>query len=182
MIKDALTQVSTWTIDQAHSKIFFKVKHLVVSTVTGTFDDFEGMVESSGTQFDNARVIFSAKTNSVNTHNKDRDEHLRSTDFFNSEKYPLIRFKSTSFNKIGDDEYWLSGELNIRGITKEVNLHATYLGETTDPFDKTKAAFEITGRINRKDFGLSWSVITEGGGAVVSDEIKLLLEITIIMD
>lgn len=176
------TSLKRWTIDPVHSKILFKVKHLVVSTVTGTFDDFEGTMESTGDEFDGAAVNFSAKTESVNTHHKDRDNHLRSVDFFNTAEYPLISFKSTAFDKRKGDKYGICGELTIRGITKEVDLDATYMGQTTDPYGKIKIAFEITGQINRKDFGLVWNAVTEGGGMVVSEEVKLFLEVTAILN
>ena len=174
--------VKKWTIDPAHSKILFKVKHLVVSTVTGTFDDFEGKIESTGDYFENASVTFSAKTESINTHNKDRDNHLRSDDFFGAQQYPFMKFESTAFHKIDECQYRVVGNLTMRNTTKEVELHAAYVGKTIDPYGKTKIAFEIIGQVNRKDFGLLWSAVTERGGMVVAEEVKLFLEVTAILD
>lgn len=168
---------TTWIIDPTHSEVNFKVKHLVISTVTGSFRDFEGSVESESDDFDGASVKFSAKTASVDTNQGDRDNHLRSADFFDSEKYPNMEF-SGKVQKSGDD-YKLVGNLTIKETAKEVVLGADFGGVVVDPYGNTKAGFELEGKINRKDFGLSWSAVTEAGNVVVSDQIRLLVNVEV---
>jgi polyisoprenoid-binding protein YceI len=164
---------TTWSIDSFHSEIHFKVKHLVITTVTGKFRNFSGSVETDNDDFNNASIAFTADVNSIDTGAEARDTHLKSPDFFDAEKYPALSFKSTSFTKKGED-YILKGNLTIRDITRPVELSIEYAGTTKDPFyGKTKAGFELNGKINRKDFGLVWGALTETGGAVVSDEVKL---------
>lgn len=157
-----------WAIDPTHSDITFKVKHMMISTVTGHFEDFTASVESESDTFENAQFEFSAKIDSINTKNADRDAHLKSNDFFNAEEFPEMTFASTSF-----DGETLVGELTIRDITKEVSLDVDFNGVAVDPYGQTKAGFEIEGTINRKDFGLTWNAVTEAGNVVVSDKIKL---------
>lgn len=169
-----------WSIDPTHSEAGFKVKHLVISTVNGKFNEFEGSVESEDDNFENANISFAAKIDSISTGVADRDAHLKSDDFFNAEKYPELKFQSTSFEKVDDDEYTLKGDLTIRDVTKPVELKVVYGGTVTDPYGNTKAGFEIGGKINRKDFGLKWSAVTEAGSVVVSDEVKLDLNIQIV--
>lgn len=166
-----------WAIDTAHSEITFKVKHLVVTTVTGKFDSFEGTVETSSDDFNNASISFSADVNSINTGNADRDGHLKSDDFFNAASFPKLTFTSTSFTKTGDNEYKLIGDITLRDVTKTIELTAEYGGTVVDPWGNTKAGFEINGKLKRKEFGLKWDALTEAGGAVVSDEVKLHLNI-----
>ena len=172
------TQTLTkWTIDPTHSEITFKVKHLVISTVTGKFQEFDATIESDNEDFEDANITFEANINSIETGNEDRDNHLKSEDFFNASEFPKMTFKSTSFKKVGDGEYKLIGDLTIRGNTKQVELDAEYGGTVVDPYDQTKAGFEVTGKINRKEFGLTWSAVTEAGSVVVSDEVKLNLNV-----
>lgn len=166
---------TNWSIDNAHSEIAFKVKHMMISTVTGHFEDFEATAKTNGDNFNNAVIEFSAKTASINTKNKDRDAHLKSDDFFNSEKFPEMKFVSKSF----DGEH-LIGDLTIRDITKEITLNADFNGVAVDPYGQTKAGFEITGELNRKDFNLTWSAITEAGSIVVSDKVKLVVDVQFI--
>ena len=166
---------TNWLIDNAHSEIAFKVKHMMISTVTGHFEDFEATAKTNGDNFNNAVIEFSAKTASINTKNKDRDAHLKSDDFFNSEKFPEMKFVSKSF----DGEH-LVGDLTIRDVTKEITLNADFNGIAVDPYGQTKAGFEITGELNRKDFNLTWSAITEAGSIVVSDKVKLVVDVQFI--
>ncbi len=168
-----------WGIDPTHSEAGFKVRHLVISTVKGKFNEFEGSVESEGEDFNNAEISFSAKVESITTGVADRDAHLKSDDFFNAESYPEITFKSTSFEKLNDEEYALKGGLTIRDTTKPVDLKVIYGGTVTDPYGNTKAGFEITGAVNRKEFGLKWDAVTEAGSVVVGDEIKFDLNVQI---
>ena len=175
------TAVKTaWAIDPAHSEIHFKVKHMMVSTVTGAFGEFEGSLDTEAEDFDGASIRFSADINSISTNNDQRDAHLKSDDFFNAEAFPKMTFESTSFTKKDDDEYELIGNLTIRDFTHEVKLAVEYNGTVVDPYNQTKAGFEITGKINRKDFGLQWSAVTEAGSVVVSDQVKLALNIQLI--
>jgi polyisoprenoid-binding protein YceI len=166
---------TNWTIDNTHSEIAFKVKHMMISTVTGHFEKFEANAKTDGDNFNNAVIAFSAKTNSINTKNNDRDTHLKSDDFFNSEKYPEMKFVSKSF--IGEQ---IVGDLTIRNITKEITLDAELNGIAVDPYGQTKAGFEIKGEINRKDFNLTWSAVTEAGSIVVSDKVKLVIDVQFI--
>lgn len=167
------TATSTWVVDTYHSEIHFKVKHLVITTVTGKFSSFSGKVVAENDDFSNAKVSFTADIASLSTGADARDTHLKSPDFFDAEGHPQLTFESTGFEKKGSD-YILKGDLTIRGVTKPVELDVEFLGTEKDPFyGKTKAGFEINGKINRKDFGLQWDVLTESGGAVVSNEVKI---------
>lgn len=164
---------TTWAFDPAHSELQFKVKHLLISTVTGNFKEFSGSV-TAGDNFDNAQISFETSIDSLSTHNEQRDEHLKSADFFEASKYPKLSFASTGFTRKDDDTYELKGDLTIKGITKPVTLAVDYNGTAQDPYGNTKAGFELNGKINRKDFGLTWNALTETGGMVVSDEVRLL--------
>jgi polyisoprenoid-binding protein YceI len=171
---------TSWVIDPTHSEIQFKVKHLVISTVTGSFKTFEGTAETDGDDLTTADIKFSADIASIDTNQAQRDEHLRSAEFFDAENHPKLTFTSSSLEKTGDETYKLKGDLTIKGVTKPVVLDAEYGGAMTDFYGQNKAGFEITGKINRKDFGLSWSATTEAGGVVVGDEIKLAINIQLI--
>ena len=165
-----------WKIDEMHSEVQFKVKHLVISTVTGSFEKFDAQVESADEGFNNADIQFTAEINSLNTGVPDRDKHLRSNDFFNAEKYPLLLFESSGFST-RDGRNELTGNLTIRDTTLPVELSVYFGGIVTDQFGQTKAGFEITGLINRKDFGLHWNGVTEAGGVVVADEVKIICNV-----
>ncbi len=167
-----------WSIDTTHSEVSFKVKHLVISTVTGFFKEFEGAAESASDDFDGAKVSFAADVNSIDTNQKDRDAHLKSADFFDAESHPKLTFSGT-ITKVGG-EYKLAGELDIRGNKKEVELDVEFGGVVVDPYGQTKAGFEIEGKISRKEFGLTWSAVTEAGSVVVSDQVRLLLNVQLV--
>lgn len=169
-----------WTIDPTHSEVQFKVKHLVISTVTGSFSSYDGKIEADGDDFENAKATFNADIDSISTNNEDRDQHLKSDDFFNAEKYPQLKFESTKFENIGDGEYKVTGDLTIRDVTKEIELDVVHGGTVTDQYGQNKAGFEVTGSINRKEFGLTWSAVTEAGNVVVGDKIKLQLNVQFI--
>lgn len=160
-----------WGIDPTHTEVQFKVKHLVISTVTGHFKKFSGSIESDSDDFDGAQVSFSLDVNSIETNQADRDNHLKSPDFFAAEEHPTIDFTG-ELKKIGSD-YTLNGDLTIRGIKKSITLDVEFGGIMVDPWGSTKAGFEINGKINRKEFGLNWNALTEAGGMVVSEEVKL---------
>ena len=154
-------------IDNSHSEIGFKVKHLMISTVKGNFNTFSGSIEEDGT------VSVSMNTNTINTGNVDRDNHLKSADFFNSEEYSTIKFGG----KISEDMNTITGEVTIKGITKEVTLNTEYNGMSVDPWGNTKHGWEISGSINRGDFGLTWNAPLETGGVLLSEEVKLNLDV-----
>jgi polyisoprenoid-binding protein YceI len=165
--------MATYKIDPAHSEINFKVKHLMITNVTGGFTKFDATLESDAADFSDAKISFEADIDSISTHNEQRDTHLKSEDFFAAEKFPKLSFVSKSFTKKGEDEYTLTGDLTIRDVTKTVDLDVAYGGTMTDPWGQVKAGFEINGKINRKEFGLGWGAVTEAGGVVVSEEVKL---------
>jgi polyisoprenoid-binding protein YceI len=165
--------MSKWIIDTNHSEVGFKVRHLVISTASGKFTSFEGTIESSKDDFSDAKVSFSADINSIHTGNEQRDGHLKSADFFDAANHPKLTFVSTSVSKSGEAEYIVKGDLTIRGTTKPIELKAEFGGSQKDFSGNTVAGFEINGKINRQDFGLTWSAVTETGGIVVSDDVKL---------
>jgi polyisoprenoid-binding protein YceI len=172
-----MATITKWVIDPMHSEVQFKVKHLVISTVSGFFKSFEGTLETENDDFEDASISFALNIDSIDTNQSQRDEHLKSADFFDAAKHPQITFKSTSFKKTGDDEFALVGDLTIKGVTKSVKMAAEYGGSTTDFYGNTKAGFEVTGKINRKDFGLTWEGVTEAGSIVVGEDIKLLINV-----
>ncbi|WP_208325288.1 YceI family protein [uncultured Algoriphagus sp.] len=167
-----------WVIDPTHSEVSFKVKHLVISTVTGYFKKFEGAAESESDDFDGASVSFTADIDSIDTNQGDRDNHLKSADFFDAANHPKLSF-SGRISKNGGN-YQLVGDLEIRGTKKEVTLDVDFGGVAGDPYGQTKAGFEIEGKINRKEFGLTWSAVTEAGSVVVSDQVRLMLSVQLV--
>lgn len=166
---------TNWKLDPTHSEIEFKVKHMMISTVTGSFSEFDATAETEDDSFKNAEFAFNAKVDSISTKNEDRDTHLKSDDFFNAEQFPQLTFKSKSFN--GEK---MVGDLTIRDVTKEITLDVDFNGIAVDPYGQTKAGLEATGTINRKDFNLSWSAVTEAGNIVVSDKVKLIANLQFI--
>ena len=165
--------MKNWKIDPAHSEIKFKVKHLLVSTVTGSFGKFDAELNSDGENFENAVISFEAETASINTNNAQRDAHLQSADFFHAENFPKITFVSKSFTKLSENYYELTGDITIRGVTKEIKLKVEHNGNARGFDGLEVAGFEITGKLNRFDFGLQWNAMTEAGGIVVGPEIKI---------
>ncbi|MEI6264939.1 MAG: YceI family protein [Sphingobacteriia bacterium] len=172
--------MSTYKIDPMHSEITFKVKHLMITNVTGSFQEFDATMDSAEENFSDARINFSANVNSISTNNEQRDTHLKSADFFEAEKFPTVQFVSTSLVPKGGSDYVLNGDLTIKGNTKPVSLNVEFGGTMTDFYGQNKAGFEINGKINRSDFGLTWSAVTEAGGVVVSDEIKLNMAVQMV--
>lgn len=166
--------MATYNIDPAHSEVTFKVKHLMISNVTGSFTKFNATILSDKEDFSDAKISFEADIDSINTQNEQRDGHLKSPDFFDATNHPKLTFVSTSFTKVGDD-YKLEGTLTLRGTSKAITLTASYDGKMVDPYGNEKHGFEINGKLNRKDFGLTWSAVTEAGGVVVSDEVRLII-------
>lgn len=166
-----------WISDPTHSELQFKVKHLMISKVTGSFNDFTVQAETDSEDFHNAAVSAKVQMNSIVTGQKDRDNHLKSADFFDVEANPTMEFSSSRLEKKDDDEYVLHGDLTIKGITKPVQLKLEFGGTAVDPWGNTKAAFSIDGKISRKDWGLTYNAPLEAGGVMISDEVKILGEI-----
>ncbi len=165
---------TTWKLDPTHSEVAFKVKHLVITTVTGYFRSFDGtVVTEEETDFTTGKVHFSIDTSSIDTNQAQRDEHLKSADFFDAEQHPQITFVSTSVEARGDDAFTLNGDLTIKDVTKPVAFQVEFGGTVTDPYGNFKAGFEVSGKISRKEFGLTWSAVTEAGTVVVSDDVKI---------
>jgi|SRR5436190_21045296 polyisoprenoid-binding protein YceI len=169
-----------WVIDPTHSEIGFKVRHLMISNVSGKFDQFEAEVETENEDFATAQIRATIKTASVNTSNLQRDEHLRNSDFFEVENHPDILFTSQKVEKIDNDNFVLHGNLTLKGITKQVKLQVEYSGFTKDPWGGERAGFVVTGKINRNDFGLSFNAALETGGVVLGDEVKIHSEIQLV--
>lgn len=169
-----------WNIDNLHSVVGFKVRHMMISNVSGTFGDFSAQATTQGDDFSTAKFNFKAAIDTINTGVADRDGHLKSADFFDAANHPELLFHSTNVKQLASDELEINGELTLRGVTKPVSLKAEYAGIAVDPYGQTKAGLSITGKINRSDFGLVWSAITEAGKVVIGDEIKLDCEIQLI--
>lgn len=166
---------TTWKLDPAHSELTFRVRHMMITNVKGEFENFSIEVEGEDITKSNINVLVDAS--SITTKNEDRDNHLRSADFFDVENHKEITFESTSFKKKDDDEFILKGNLTIRGITKPVSLDVEFGGINTDPWGNEKAGFSINGKISRKDWGLNWNTALETGGVMVSDEVKVSGEV-----
>ncbi len=165
-----------WAVDPSHSEVLFKVKHLMISTVTGSFKEFGAEAELEGDDLTNARVSFWANTASVDTNDANRDKHLASPDFFDSANHPKLTFTSTAIVKKGDG-YAVTGDLTIKGVTKPVTLIAEWAGIAKDPWGNTKAGLNLSGKIDRKAWGLNWNAALEAGGVLVSDEVRIQCEV-----
>lgn len=172
------TAVSTkWVLDPSHSEIAFKVKHMMIANVKGSFKEFEINVTSNGNDFTDAQIDFKMKTASIETGDGGRDGHLKSADFFDVENFPLITFTSNSLKNVDDENYVLTGDLTIRGVTKTVKLDVEFGGVLNDPWGNTKAGFTLNGKISRKEFGLVWNAALESGGVLVGDDVKITCEV-----
>lgn len=171
----------TWAIDPVHSEVHFKIKHLMITNVTGNFNIFTVSVATEDEDFSNAKISFTADIDSISTGNEQRDGHLKSPDFFNAAAFPQIKFVATKTETVDNDgSYVLYGDLTIRDVTKSIKLDVEFGGVVKDMYGNTKAGFTINGKISRKDFGLKWNDITEAGGIVVSEEVKIISEIQLI--
>lgn len=171
---------STWISDPTHSEIGFKVKHLMITSVKGRFDKFEVKATAEDDDFTKGQVTVTIDPSSIHTGVGDRDTHLRSGDFFDAEAFKEIRFVSTGIEKKSDEEYKLTGDLTIRDVTRPILLDVEFGGIVKDPYGQTKAGFTVEGRINRKEYGLMWNALTEAGGMVVSDEIKIMCDVQVV--
>ena len=172
---------TTWVLDPTHSEVQFKIKHLMITNVTGSFTSFEVNATTEDEDFSKATISFKALVDSISTNNEQRDAHLKSADFFEAEKFPAITFTSTKADSIDiDGTFNLYGDLTIKEVTKNVKLNVEFGGVTKDPYGNTKAGFTISGKINRKDFGLSWNAALETGGVMVSEEVRISSEIQLV--
>jgi polyisoprenoid-binding protein YceI len=172
--------MAMYKMDTTHSEIEFKVRHLMISNVSGKFKTFDGTLEADKEDFSDAKVHFEADIDSIDTNNADRDAHLKSPDFFDAAQYPKLVFESTGVENMNGESFKLNGNLTIHGVTKPVSLDATFNGAAKDGWGNAKAGFEASAKISRKDFGLTWNMATEAGGVVVSDEVKIQLDVQFI--
>ena len=169
-----------WTLDPTHSTLGFKVKHLMITNVSGSFKKFNAEVETNGTDLSTATVQLKADISSIDTNNAQRDGHLRSSDFFEAEKFPEMIFESTKVEKIDDVNYHVFGNLTMKGVTKPVKLTVEYSGVTKDPWGGERAGFTITGKVNRTDWGINFNAVLETGGLMLSEEVKINSEIQLV--
>jgi polyisoprenoid-binding protein YceI len=169
-----------WVLDPTHSELGFKIKHLMITNVSGSINNFQGEVETEGDDFSTAKINLTADMASISTNNEQRDAHLRNSDFFEVEKYPELTFKSTRVEKKDSDEFTLYGELTIKGITKPVKLNVEYNGVAKDPWGGERAGFVITGKINRSEWGINFNGVLETGGLMLGEEVKINSEIQLV--
>lgn len=164
-----------WALDPAHSEVHFKVRHLMVSNVSGHFKTFDATVETDGTDVTSAKVVFHADIDSISTNNEQRDAHLRNNDFFDAEAHPKLTFTSTKIDKIDEENYKMHGTFTMRGISKDITLHVEFGGIVTDPWGNTRAGFTVTGKVNRKDHGVgeNFNAVSETGGLMLGADINI---------
>lgn len=166
-----------WILDPMHSEIHFKVRHMMVSWVTGSFQKFDTEVETNGDDFTTAKVKFTADINSISTNNEQRDAHLRTGDFLDAENHPQLAFESEKLEKIDDENYKLFGTLTMRGISKKISLNVEFGGIAQDPWGNTRSGFSLTGKINRKDFGVSFSMVSETGSILLGEDVTININV-----
>lgn len=171
---------TTWAVEPVHSKVNFTVEHLVISEVDGSFKTFEGKAVTSNEDFSDAKITFSVDVASISTDNDQRDNHLKSEDFFYVEKYPKMTFESTSFKKKKGDEYELKGNLTLRGVTKPIAFSVKYGGQAEDGYGNLKAGFIATGSLNRMDYGVAWNAKTKQGGWTVGEEVAITVKLELV--
>jgi polyisoprenoid-binding protein YceI len=169
-----------WVLDATHSELGFKIKHLMISSVSGSLKSFQAEVETDGVDFTTSQISLSADMASISTNNDQRDAHLRNSDFFEVEKYPELKFTSTKAEKIDSDTFVLSGDLTLKGVTKPVKLNVEFNGVTKDPWGGERAGFVVTGKINRSDWGINFNAALETGGVVLSEEVRIFSEIQLV--
>jgi len=173
--------MATWNLDSAHSEIEFKVKHMMISTVKGRFENFNVTVTDPSGDLEKASILAEIQADSVTTKNEQRDQHLRSGDFFNAEAFPTITFRSTGIRSDGDGGFKLSGDLTIRGVTQPITLDVEFGGSGKDPWGNQKAGYTVTGKLNRSDFGLTWNTALEAGGVLVNEEVKFQADLQFVV-
>ncbi len=180
LVSVSFAQAQNWTCDASHSNVLFTVDHLVISEVQGYFRVFDGKMTSTKDDLTDANIEFSIDASSINTDNDYRDKHLKSEDFFNSEKFPKIKFRGTSITKVSDGVYRLTGMMTIRDISKEVTFDLRYRGETKNGYGKQVRGFKAETSINRFDYNLKWNKATEMGGAIVGKDVKIVCNIEMV--
>jgi len=172
----AIGSKTTWKLDPSHTLVEFSAKHLMITTVKGRFTDVEGFIHADDKNIADSSVEATLKAVSIDTRTEQRDNHLRSADFLEVEKYPEITFRSTRIEGT-KKEFKLTGDLTIRGVTKPVTLDVTFEGQTKDPWGGERIGFSASGKIDRRDFGLTWNVVLEAGGLTVGNDIKINIEV-----
>lgn len=168
---------SKWVVDPSHTLVEFAVKHMMIATVKGRFTGVQGVIYADPADMTTAEIEGTIDAATVNTGEPQRDQHLRSADFFDVEKYPYITFKSKKIERTGDNEYKLTGDLTIHGVTKEVTLDLTVEGQGKDPWGNERLGLSAEGRINRKDFGLHWNALLETGGVLVGEQVRISIQV-----
>ncbi|MDP4197691.1 MAG: YceI family protein [Bacteroidota bacterium] len=171
---------TAWSLDPAHSRLEFSAKHMVISSVKGHFDSYNVNVHTDGDDFKTAEIEVTIDAGSINTGNKDRDNHLKSDDFFNAEKYPAMTFKASLVRQIDEEHYTVVGYLTIRGISKPIELDVEYGGTVNDPWGNTRTGFSLRGSIDRFDYDLKWNALMDTGGAIVGKTIKISGDIELV--
>ena len=169
-----------WILDSTHSELGFKIKHLMITNVSGSFKNFKAEVDTEETDFSTAQINLSAEMASISTNNEQRDAHLLNSDFFEVEKYPELEFKSTKVEKIDIETYSLFGELTMKGVTKPVRLNVEFNGLSKDPWGGERAGFVVNGKIKRSDWGVNFNGVLETGGVMLSEEVKIIGEIQLV--
>ena len=169
-----------WLLDPTHSELGFKIKHLMISNVSGSFKNFTAEVESVDEDFSTAEISLTAEMGSIFTNNEQRDAHLRTSDFFEVEKFPKLQFKSTSVEVVDADSFAVLGDLTLKGITRPVKLNVEYNGVTKDPWGGERAGFRVTGKIKRSDWGVNFNGVLETGGVMLGEEVKIDGEIQLV--
>lgn len=173
----AASAQTTWKADVAHSNVQFTVSHMVISEVSGRFQNFDATLVQSKDDFSESKLNATIKASSINTDNEKRDGHLKSPDFFDAEKYPEITFVSKSFKAAGKNNYKISGDLTMRGVTKPIVLDTKFNGEMDGPMGNTIAGFKATATVNRKDFGIVWNKTLEAGGLLVGEDVDVVINV-----
>ena len=181
-METATVTKTKWNLDPTHSEIGFKVKHMMITNVSGSFEKFDAQVETEDSDFATAKIQFTADIASITTGNKDRDNHLKSADFFDAASHPQLKFVSSKIEKKDEENYVVYGDLTIRDVTKQVKLNTEFGGIGKDPWGNLKAGFTISGKINRTDFKLNWNAALEAGGVLVGEEVKIEAEMQLIKE
>jgi polyisoprenoid-binding protein YceI len=178
--KTTIMATTKWVLDPTHSELGFKIKHLMISSVSGSLKNFQAEVETEGEDFSTAQISLTADLASISTNNEQRDAHLRNSDFFEVEKYPELKFTSTKLEKTDSDTFELFGDLTLKGVTRPVKLNVEFNGVTKDPWGGERAGFVVTGKINRSDWGVNFNGVLETGGVVLSEEVRISSEIQLV--
>ena len=169
-----------WMLDKAHTQIRFTVRHMMITAVTGSFNEFDASIVSEDEDFTKAKIDFTVNTASVSTGNDDRDNHIKSSDFFDVAAYPQLKFRSKKVEILNEENYILHGEMTIKNITANFSVDVVYRGKIKDPWGKDKFGFSINGKLNRSDFDLKWNVIAESGGILIGEEVKIACEVQLV--